>query len=84
MGFINLNEIKNWQTIKTESIYFNANLTDIHNPKKADHLSFPFKTSTQAELLEFSCELLDDKGKTKYYDGETKVPVFDFAIDILK
>ena len=42
LGFINLNEIKNWQTIKTESIYVNASLTDVHNPEKADHLSFPF------------------------------------------
>ena len=85
LGVINLNQIKNWETIKGESIYVNANLTDIHYPEKASHLSFPFKATTPMELLEFSCELLDDSSKTiKFREGETKVPVFDFILDILK
>ena len=62
LGIINLNEIKNWLTIKGESIYVSASLTDVHNPEKADHLSFPFKTSAPTEILEFLCELIDDKG----------------------
>ena len=63
LGVINLNEIKNWLTMKGELIYVNASLTDIHNSEKAYHLSFPFKTSAPTEILEFSCELIDDKGK---------------------
>ena len=78
LGIINLNEIKNWLTIKGESIYVSASLTDVHNPEKADH-------SAPAEILEFLCELIDDKGiSIKFYSQETKIPVFDFVIDILK
>ena len=74
LGIINLNELKNWLTIKGESIYVSASLTDVHNPEKADHLSFPFKTLTPTEILEFSCELIDDKGISKKFDSEeTKV-----------
>ena len=83
MGVINLNEIKNWLTIKGESIYVSASLTDVHNPEKAEHLSFPFKTSAPTEILEFSCELIDSKGILIKFDSqETKV--LDFVIDILK
>ena len=57
--------------------------------KKLITYRFRFKQARQLlelkQLLEFSCELLDDKGKTiKFYDGETKVLVFDFIINIFK
>ena len=85
LGLVNLNEIKNWATVKGESLYVNANLTDIHFPDKLDHLAFSFKTKSPDELLEFFCELLDDNAKLiTFATDETKVPVFDFVIDILK
>ena len=85
LGLVNLNEIKNLHSIKGESIYVNANLTDSHYPGKADHLAFSFKTTAPSELLEFSCKLLDDKAKPiKFASDEQKVPIFDFTIDILK
>ena len=85
LGLVNLNEIKNWHSIKGESIYVNANLTDSHYRDKADHLAFSFKTTTPSELLEFSCELLDEKATPiKFASDEKKVPIFDFTIDILK
>ena len=85
LALANLNEIKNWHRIKEESIYVNANFTDSHYPDKADHLAFLFKATTPGELLELSCELLDDKAKPiKFASDEQKVPIFDFTIDILK
>ena len=85
LGLINLNEIKNWTTVKGKSLYVNPNLTDIHYPGKVDHLTFSFKTTSPNELLQFSCELLDDKAKQIIFaTGETKFPIFDFVIDILK
>ena len=65
LGQINLNEIKNWNSIRGESLCVNANLTDSHYLEKADHLTFSFKTNSPRELLEFSCELLNDKSKKK-------------------
>ena len=85
LGLVNLNEIKNWTTVKRESLYVNANLMDSHYPDKVDHLAFSFKTTAPSELLEFSCELLDDDAKPiKFGTDEQKVPIFDFVIDILK
>ena len=77
--------MKNWHSIKGESIYVNVNLSDSHYPDQAGHLAFSFKTTLPSELLEFSCELLDDKAKPiKFTSDEQKVPIFDFTIDILK
>ena len=85
LGIINLDEIKNWTTIKGESLYVNAKPTGRHYPDRGDHLAFSLKTTYPNELLEFTCELLDHKSKQiKFAEEEQKVPIFDFQIDILK
>ena len=85
LGLINLNEIKNWASVKGESLHVNASLTDSYYPEKVDHLAFSFKTKTPTELLDFSCELLNDKAKPiKFAADEKKVLVFDFVISVLK
>ena len=85
LGIINLNEIKNWDKIKGKSIYVNAKLDDSHYMENAKHIGFKFKTTFLTEFLEFACELLDDKAEQiKFSSGETKVPILDLQIDIVK
>ena len=85
LGIVNLQEIKNWKSIKGNSVYVNAKFDDTHYMENATHFGFKFKTSFPAEFLEFSCELLDDKAKQiEFESGETKVPIIDLQIDILK
>ena len=53
--------------------------------ENAKHVAFKFKTSLPAEFLEFTCELLDDKAKQiEFESGETRVPITDLQVDILK
>ena len=53
--------------------------------ENATHFGFKFKTAFPTELLEFTYEMLDDKAKQiEFEDGETKVPIIDLQIDILK
>ena len=83
LGIINLQEIQNWDTIKGRAIYVNTD--DSHYMENVKHFAFKFKTAFPAEYLELTCELLDDKAKQiEFENGETKVPIFDLQIDILK
>ena len=86
LGIINFSEIKNWESIKGKSIYVNARIDDSHYMENAKHFGFKFKTSYPIEFLEFTCELLDDKAKTKieFQTREEEVPALDLQIDILK
>ena len=65
LGIINLREIKNWDTIKGNSIYVNVKFDDSHFMENVKHFGFKFKTTFPAEFLEFMCELLDDKAMLK-------------------
>ena len=85
LGIINLQEVQNWDTIKGRSIYVNTKFDDSHYMKNAKDFAFKFKTSFPAEFLEFTCELLDDKAKQiEFENGETRVPIIDLQVDILK
>ena len=85
LGIINLQEIKNCDAIKGQSIYVNAKFDDRHFMENAMHFGFKFKTRSPTEFLEFTCELLDDKAKQiEFKDDEEKVPILDLQIDILK
>ena len=85
LAIINLSEIKNRETIKGKSIYINAKIDDTHYMQNAKHFGFNFKTRLPIEILEFTCELLDDKvEKIVFKMGEKKVPALDIQIDILK
>ena len=53
--------------------------------ESAKHFAFKFKTLFPTEFLEFTCELLDDKAKQiEFESGETRVPIIDLQVDILK
>ena len=85
LGIINLNEIKNWDKIKAKSIYVNAKVDDSHYMENAKHIGFKFKTTFPTEVLEFTCELLDDNAdQIKFSSEETKVHILDLQIDIVK
>ena len=72
--------------MKSKSLYVNAKIDDSHYMETAKHfVGFSFKTSFPTEILEFTCDFLDNKTeKIKFADGEEKVPIIDLRIDILK
>ena len=71
--------------IKGRSIYVNTKFDDSHYMESAKHFAFKFKTLFPTEFLEFTCELLDDKAKQiEFESGETRVPIIDLQVDILK
>ena len=61
IGIINLDQIKNWKTIKGESIYVSTNLIDSLYLYNSDHFALGFKTKFSTNLLNFSFSLLDGK-----------------------
>ena len=85
LGIVSLREVKNWETIKQNSIYVNVKFDDTHYMENAKHYGFKFKTTFPTEFLEFTCEFLDDKAeKIKFADNEEKVPIIDLQIDIVR
>ena len=85
LGVVNLREIKNWDSIKMNSIHVNVKFDDSHFMENAKHVGFKFKTSFPTEFLEFTCELLDDKAnQINFVSGEQKVLILDIQIDIVK
>ena len=85
IGIINLDQIKNWKTFKSESIYVNTNLIDTLYPYNSDYFTFGFETKSPIDLLNFSFSLLDGKGQLiNFASNEKKLPVTDFTIQVLK
>ena len=77
LGIVNLREIKNWETIKQNSIYVNVKFDGIHYMENAKHYGFKFKTTFPTEVLEFTCEFIDDKNKK--YPRVDKRRISDFV-----
>ena len=85
LGIVNLREIKNWETIKMNSIYENVKFDDSHFMENAKHLGFILKTYFPTEFLEFPCELRDEKAnQIKLVSDKQKVTVLDLQTDITK
>ena len=61
-GITNLDKIINWEYIKGKSLWVNMsfNEQEINDCKR---LSFPFKTQSLNDVLNFSISLIDDDNK---------------------
>ena len=55
------------------------------DPTSSKHFAFGFVTTNVHDILNFEFRLLDDEGKLiEFKDGEDKVPVIGFTIQIIE
>ena len=86
LGFCFLNQIPEWKIVKGASKRVQVVFSDSENlNQNSDHLAFSFITKNITDLLQFSVTLLDGAGKKITFPaGETKLPIINFTIQILK
>ena len=72
------------EKIKGKYVWINANFEDIKD-KNSVHISFSFETKNLADLLSFSLYLIDGQNnKITFNDGETKIIILNFKIEIFQ
>ena len=80
---INTGKINNWEKIKGQSIWVNVHFKDHKEINNNSHLCFPFVTRSFSDLTSFSIFLQDDQNqKTEFNEGEKKISIFNFQIDV--
>ena len=86
LGVCFLNEIPEWKIVKGASKRVQVVFSDSENlNQNSDHLGFSFITKNITDLLQFSITLLDGAGKKIAFPAdETKLPIINFSIQILK
>ena len=86
LGVCFLNEIPEWNIVKGASKRVQVVFSDSENlNQKSDHLAFSFITKNITDLLQFSITLLDGAGKKITFPAdETKLPIINFTIQVLK
>ena len=86
LGVCFLNEIPEWNIVKGASKRLQVVFSDSENlNRNSDHLAFSFITKNITDLLQFSITLLDGAGKKiTFPTDETKLPIINFTIQILK
>ena len=86
IGICYLSEIKDWEIIKGQSKRVQAVFSDSEDfAGQSNHLSLVFETRNLSDILKFSITLVDGEGKTiKFKDGEDKIPIINFDIQIIK
>ena len=88
LGVCFLNEIPEWKIVKGASKRVQVVFSDSDSEnlnQNSDHLAFSFITKNITDLLQFSITLLDGAGKKITFPaGETKLPIINFTIQILK
>ena len=86
LGVCFLNEIPEWKIVKGASKRVQVVFSDSENlNQNSDHLAFSFITKNITDLLQFSITLLDGAGKKITFPAsETKLPIINFTIQILK
>ena len=78
-----LKEVNNWGEIKGQSFWINDTLEEQKEINKSGHLSSPFMTTTQNDLLNFSINLIDDHNKKiTLEDNENKINILNFKTDV--
>ena len=78
-----LKEVNNWGEIKGQSFWINDTLEEQKEINKSRHLSSPFMTTTQNDLLNFSINLIDDHNKKiTLEDNEDKINILNFKTDV--
>ena len=81
IGIIYLSEIENWDNVKDLLHWTNVILTDSAFPIGAKHYSFAFDLQN---LLNFEYSLISNKGNLiKFKQGEDKIPVLNFTMQII-
>ena len=86
LGVCFLNEIPEWNIVKDASKRVQVVFSDSENlNQNSDHLAFSFITKNITDLLQFSITLLDGAGKKITFPAdETKLPIINFTIQVLK
>ena len=86
LGVCFLNQIPEWKIVKGASKRVQVVFSDSENlNQNSDHLAFSFITKNITDLLQFSITLLDGAGKKITFPAdETKLPIINFTVQILK
>ena len=86
LGVININQITNWKKIVNKSKWVNVTFNDSQlDPTSSKHFAFGFITNSLYDLLNFEYSLLDNERKLiPFTKGETKVPVLNYTIQIVR
>ena len=86
LGVININQITNWEKILNKSKWVNVTFNDSQlDPTSSKHFAFGFITNSLYDLLNFEYSLLDNERKLiPFTKGETKVPVLNYTIQIVR
>ena len=86
IGICYLSEIKDWEIIKGQSKRVQAVFSDSEDfVGQSNHLSLVFETRNLSDIFKFSITLVDGEGiPIKFKDGEDKVPIINFDIQIIK
>ena len=86
LGVCFLNEIPEWKVVKGASKRVQVVFSDSENlNQNSNHFGFSFITRNITDLLQFSITLLDGAGeKITFPASETKLPIINFSIQILK
>ena len=86
LGVININQITNWKKIVNKSKWVNVTFNDSQlDPTSSKHFAFGFITNSLYDVLNFEYSLLDNERKLiPFTKGETKVPVLNYTIQIVR
>ena len=86
IGVCYLSEVKDWDIIKGQSKRVQVVFFDSENfAGQSNHFSLAFETRNLSDILKFSITLVDGENKPiKFKDGEDKVPIITFDIQIIK
>ena len=86
LGICFLNEIAEWKIVKGASKRVQVVFSDSEDvTRNNNQLAFSFITKNITDLLQFSVTLLDGTGqKITFPDNETKLPIINCSIQILK
>ena len=86
IGVCYLSEVKDWDIIKGQSKRVQVVFFDSEDfAGQSNHFSLAFETRNLSDILKFSITLVDGENKPiKFKDGEDKVPIITFDIQIIK
>ena len=86
IGVCYLSEVKDWDIIKGQSKRVQVVFVDSEDfAGQSNHFSLAFETRNLSDILKFSITLVDGENKPiKFKDGEDKVPIITFDIQIIK
>ena len=79
-----MENILNWNQLKSTSSWINIDLTDCNEVQEAGNISFSFLTESIHDIAKFDMIFLNVKGEQiKFSEREQKMPHINFAIDAI-